>query len=83
MEELVNRTEGFTGRDISGVCYKVLENMLLEQNPGTEQLNVRTLKQPLVQRPLRDGDFAKPLDEAQPEAYPEDEYRLWKNEFGG
>ena len=83
MEGLVNKTEGFTGKDVSGICYKVLEKMLLEQNPGIEQLNVRTLQQAIVQRPLKDDDFTKPLEEAQPEAYPADEYRLWKNEFGG
>jgi len=83
MEGLVEKTEGFSGADISDMCYKVLEKMLLEQNSGVQQLNVRTMQQSLSQRALKDEDFTPFIEEAEIASPPEEEYRLWKNEFGG
>jgi SpoVK/Ycf46/Vps4 family AAA+-type ATPase len=80
LEEMVRRTEGFNGRDISDMCYKAMERMLLEQNPGIGELNVRTLQNELAQRPLKIEDF---LVEPRPQPAAGQEYVLWKNEFGG
>ena len=83
MEELVNKTEGFTGKDIGDMCHKVLESMLLEKNADIQEINVRTLQNNLSQRTLKDEDFVEFMEEVQPDAFPEEEYKLWKNEFGG
>jgi katanin p60 ATPase-containing subunit A1 len=80
MAELAKRTEGLGGREISDMCYGAMERMLLEQNPGLGEINVRTLQGELAVRPLKTEDF---VVETRPQPFSEQEYVLWKNEFGG
>ncbi len=82
MEEFVRKTEGFSGKNISELCYKVLEKMLLEQNPDINQLNVRTLERNLSQRPIRDDDFTPFLEEIESKAVSTKEYEAWNREYG-
>ncbi len=83
MESLVRKTKGFTGRQIAGVCYESLNAMILKQNPGMNEVNVRTLQKDFSVRPLNDEDLTAALAKLEPEAVPEENYRLWCNEYGG
>ena len=56
MEKMVSSTMGFMGKQIARACYDALNAMLMEQNPGMEEVNVRTLQKEVATRPLRDED---------------------------
>jgi SpoVK/Ycf46/Vps4 family AAA+-type ATPase len=86
IKELAKRTEGFSGRDIMGVCQEAISAMVREQNPDLESLNSKQIEEyTLKTRRLSMKDFESALEKVRPAATEKDihHYELWKQEYGG
>ena len=86
MHGLAEKTEGFSGRDLAGLCKEAITRMVREKNPDIEKLTMKELeKYSLNYRPLESGDFDAALEKIKPSAQEKDikRYEEWKKEFGG
>ncbi len=86
LNELVKKTEGFSGRDIASVCQEAINSMVREQNPDLEELTSRQVeKYTLKYRALKPGDFEGALEKIRPAVSPQGikKYEEWGKEFGG
>jgi len=84
--ELANKTEGFSGRDISNLCQEAIIKMVRETNPNLENLTVRELESySLGHRSLSEEDFEQAFSKIKPSAQQEsiEKYEEWKKNFGG
>jgi len=86
LNELAKQTEGFSGRDIMGVCQEAISAMVREQNPDLESLSSKQIEEySLKTRRLVKHDFEAALANIKPATSEADvhRYELWKNEYGG
>lgn len=86
MSSLVERTGGFSGRDLASLCRQVITNMVREQNPNIERLTVKELESySLKYRSLQVKDFDSAFEKIKPTTHPKDieKYEGWRKEFGG
>jgi katanin p60 ATPase-containing subunit A1 len=86
MSSLVERTGGFSGRDLASLCRQVITNMVREQNPSIERLTVKELEAySLKYRSLQVKDFDSAFEKIKPTTQPKDieKYEEWRKEFGG
>lgn len=86
MSSLVERTGGFSGRDLASLCRQVITNMVREQNPSIERLTVKELEAySLKYRSLQVKDFDSAFEKIKPTTHPKDieKYEGWRKEFGG
>jgi SpoVK/Ycf46/Vps4 family AAA+-type ATPase len=66
MNELADRTEGFSGRGVSQLCLGAIMAVLREANPGTDT-GIKALEHAsLPQRPIVMEDFAEGLESVKP-----------------
>ncbi len=86
LSRLAERTEGFSGRDISNLCQEAIIKMVRETNPNLENLTVRELESySLGHRPLTEEDFEEAFSKIKPSAQAGsiEKYEEWKRQFGG
>lgn len=86
MASLVERTVGFSGRDINSLCHEAITRMVREQNPDIEKLTPKELEvYSLKYRPLSTGDFDTAFENVKPSTQQDDieKYEQWKKDFGG
>jgi SpoVK/Ycf46/Vps4 family AAA+-type ATPase len=86
INELAKKTEGFSGRDIMGVCQEAISAMVREENPDLENLNSKQIEDyTLNTRQLKMNDFDKALNKVRPATSEQEiqRYGEWKKEYGG
>ena len=86
IKELAGRTEGFSGRDIMGVCQEAVSAMVREMNPDLEGLTSKQIETySLSTRRLSMADFEHALKKVRPATSKDDirRYEEWKRDFGG
>jgi len=86
IEGLVERTRGFSGRDIANLCQEAINLMVRESNPDLEELTMQQLEHySLRSRSLSKEDFDRALEKIKPSSQQKDldKYEKWKEEFGG
>ena len=85
MDDLIRRTEGYSGRDIASLCQQAITNMVREKNPGLEDLSAKQLElYTLRTRGLLPSDFEKAFEKVKPGLKTESlkKYEEWGAEFG-
>lgn len=86
MNSLVEKTNGFSGRDIASLCQEAIINMVRDQNPSIEKLTVKELETySLKYRRMETRDFDSAIEKVKPSTQEKEieKYQEWKNEFGG
>lgn len=86
LNELSEKTEGFSGRDLASLCQEAITRMVREQNPNIENLTVKELEvYSLKYRPLKPEDFDASFEKTKPtvQAADVEKYENWRKEFGG
>ncbi|MFQ5647873.1 MAG: ATP-binding protein [Candidatus Aenigmatarchaeota archaeon] len=86
VEDLAQRAEGFSGRDIAAVCQEAINHMVRDMNPGLTELTAEQVSRyTLKSRPLTREDFDYAFGKVKPMATKADleKYEKWKQEFGG
>ncbi len=86
IDELVERTKGFSGRDIANLCQEAINLMIRESNPGLDKLTIQELEHySLRSRQLSKEDFESAFENVRPTSQQKDldKYEKWKEEFGG
>jgi len=86
LNELAKQTEGFSGRDIMGVCEEAISTMVREMNPDLGDLTTKQIESySLKTQKLTMADFEKALAKIRPSTSEKEihEYELWKQEYGG
>lgn len=85
-EDLADRTEGYSGRDIQHVCKDAVEKMIREMNEAVpDEVDRGTIRDYEVRyRPLAGGDFAEALARCRPVCSRERlrRYRQWARTSG-
>jgi katanin p60 ATPase-containing subunit A1 len=85
VNDLVKRSEGYSGRDIAALCQDAINTMIREKNPRLEDLTSKQLETySLVTRELLPSDFDKAFEKVKPamDSKSLDKYSEWENEFG-
>lgn len=83
-KNLSERTEGFSGRDLSSLCQEAIINMVREMNPQLENMSMGEIeKYSLRSRPLAEKDFEEALKKIKPATHNKEQYDKWRDEFGG
>ncbi len=83
--KLAERSEGFSGRDISNICREAIMVMIRERNPNLGELNsVQIEKYTMNYRPLNEEDFEKALGKIKPSVDPDSvrRYSEWGEKTG-
>lgn len=86
MNSVVERTRGFSGRDLASICQEAITNMVREQNPSIEKLTVKELETySLKYRPMEGKDFDNAFEKVKPSTSLKEieKYEDWKKEYGG
>ena len=85
LEELVKKTRGFSGRDLSNLVNIAIEQMEYENNPEVLELKGREALQNYQLRitPLTREHFARALKQVQPQTSPDDvaQFARWRAEM--
>ncbi len=86
VEDLANKTEGFSGRDIYNLCQEAINRMVMSMNPNLDSLtSVQIEKYTLKSRALTMADFEEAFKKIKPSVPVSDikKYEDWKRDFGG
>lgn len=84
LEELVEKTEGFSGRDVANLCQEAVVFMVREMNPDLEKLTSKQVEiYSLRSRGLSLADFEHSFDKIKPASKNIEKYEEWGKEFGG
>ncbi len=86
LDQLAERTERWSGRDLAGLCQEAVINMVRECNPGLEDLTGPQLNHySLITRPLEMRDFESAFEKLKPSTSEADikRYEEWRREYGG
>lgn len=86
VDELANKTDFYSGRDLMGLCEEAVIGMVREQNPKLNDMEGKQLENYTIRtRPLTQADFERALDKIKPSIDLEDieKFRNWEREFGG
>ena len=85
IKELVKKTKGFSGRDLSNLVNIAIEQMEFEKNPEVLRLKGRAEleKYQLRITPLTQKHFAQALKQVQPQTSPDDvaQFARWRSEM--
>jgi SpoVK/Ycf46/Vps4 family AAA+-type ATPase len=84
MQKLVERSDGYSGRDIASLCQEAILNMIREKNPdldGMTSSKLETYK--LRTRPMEQADFDSAFKKIKPTSKPESvkRYEEWGRQF--
>lgn len=85
INDLVKRSEGYSGRDIAALCQNAINIMVREKNPGLEDLTSKQLETySLSTRELLPSDFDKAFEKVKPASDSKSlqKYNEWGMEFG-
>lgn len=85
LNELVEKSTGYSGRDIAALCQEAVTLMIREKNPGLEKLNAKQLEvYTLNTRGLSPEEFDKAFEKVKPSSKADilDKYDEWGKEFG-
>jgi SpoVK/Ycf46/Vps4 family AAA+-type ATPase len=85
LNELVEKTEGYSGRDIASLCQEVISIMIRDKNPDLDKLDAKQLEVYIMEtRALSPEDFEKAFDRVKPSSKAQDieKYEEWGKEFG-
>ncbi len=85
LQELVDNSAGYSGRDIAGLCQEAVTNMITEKNPGLEDLTAKQLEiYTLGTREMLPSDFGHAFGKVKPSSKEPvlEKYDDWQNEFG-
>ncbi|MCK4714158.1 MAG: hypothetical protein KAT35_01170 [Candidatus Aenigmarchaeota archaeon] len=85
INDLVKRSEGYSGRDIAALCQDAINIMVREKNPGLEDLTSKQLETySLSTRELLPSDFDKAFEKVKPASDSKSlqKYNEWGMEFG-
>ncbi len=86
LDELADRSEGFSGRDISTVCHEAISHMVREMNPNLTELSAEQVSRyRLKSRPLKESDFQAAFGKIRPATRKAEleKYVQWQKDFGG
>lgn len=86
LDGLADRSEGFSGRDISSVCQEAINHMVREMNTSlTDLTSEQVSKYRLKSRPLSEKDFREAFSKVRPATRKADleRYMEWQKDFGG
>lgn len=85
INELVRKSQGYSGRDIAALCQHAISTMVKEENPSLEELTSKQLDSfSLKTRPLLSLDFDSAFDKIKPscDSAALDRYSEWEKTFG-
>jgi len=85
LNELVEKSTGYSGRDIAALCQEAVTLMIREKNPDLEKLNAKELEvYTLNTRGMELGDFEQAFEKVKPSSKADilDKYDEWSKEFG-
>ncbi len=85
VNDLVSRSEGYSGRDIASLCQAAINMMVREMNPGLHDMDAKTLEvYTLKTRELSKADFDAAFEKVKPSSDEKSlsKYSEWEREFG-
>jgi len=85
MDQLVEKSEGYSGRDIASLCQEAVAGMIRDKNPDLEELTAKQLESyMLVTRGLLPSDFETAFGKvkATSKDWSLERYAKWQREFG-